>query len=164
MGWRDWFRRRPAQTVTAVRGNDDAARPTIEADVTVARETSDPDDNQVSASRRHHGAATDQLLPGLGGRRLGYDDAAEQFLAWLQAEGECGEQTRTRLKGLYARFCDERGLAWLPENKLFEALAKRAERFERRWPRPDGRRQRVTTYDIPEPRPVARQKPQIRVA
>lgn len=93
-------------------------------------------------------------IDGLGGRRLGYDEAARLFVTWLQSRGETGEITKARLKALYAVHADEGRLAWLPENKLYEALAKVAARHERRVPRPDGRRVRTVTYDIPPAAPA----------
>lgn len=84
-----------------------------------------------------------------GGRRLDYPEAAEAFIAWLQANHETGEISRPRLEMLYAHHCAEAGLAMVPSNYLFQALAREAKRFERSVPRRDRKRQRVTTYDIP---------------
>lgn len=88
-----------------------------------------------------------------GGHRLSYPDAAATFVEHLQAIGETGEIARPRLEKLYAYHCAEAGLAMVPDNYLFEALAALARRDQRRVWRRDGRRQRVTTYDIPS-RPV----------
>lgn len=115
-----------------------------------------------AAKGRRPGAPTageigsEWMLPGVdGGRRLPYADAVIEFVAWLQQRGETGEISRPRLKALYAAHCEDCGLAWLPENYFFQALARHARRHERGVPQPDGRRVRVTTYDIPE-RPVVR--------
>lgn len=82
-------------------------------------------------------------------RRLDYPEAAQSFLSWLQEQGETGEIARPRLANLYAEHCEAEGLAIVPENFLLQALARHVTKFERRVPRRDGRRQRVTTYDIP---------------
>ena len=88
-----------------------------------------------------------------GGHRLSYPDAAADFVTHLQAINETGEIARPRLEMLYAHHCAEAGLAMLPLNYFFEALAAVAHRHQRRVWRRDGYRQRVTTYDIPS-RPV----------
>jgi hypothetical protein len=82
-------------------------------------------------------------------RRLDYPEAADSFVAWLQAEGETGEISVPRLEALYAEHCEAEGLAMVPSNYLLQALARHAARWERRVPNRVGRRQRVTTYDIP---------------
>lgn len=84
-----------------------------------------------------------------GAQRLGYAEAAAEFVTWLQRNGETGEINRNRLVRLYGRHCQELGFSILPDNHFFGALGKLARRWERRVPRRDGHRQRVTTYDIP---------------
>lgn len=105
------------------------------------------------ASREVRAPRHDDAGP-ICGERLGYHDGARRFLAWLQRGGHTGETTRGELRRLYARHCDEEGLAWLPEARFFGAFADaigRDRKHERRVPGA-GPRRRTTTYDIPEVR------------
>lgn len=97
-------------------------------------------------------AIVDDDIPDvMPGARLGYRDAAMRFVLWLQRNGETGEIPRGRLLRLYARHCDEEGLAWLSDVMLFAELARIAPRSERRiTPVRGGKRKRLTTYAIPE--------------
>lgn len=134
-----------------------ASGPVIEAEA-VAVEDAGADAEAIAAAAPDLGnVGGSWQIEGVAGKRLGYDEAAMRFVAWLQRHGETGEITRPRLKALYARHCEDDGLAWLPENKFFEALRRAgAERYERRVARPDRVRTRVTTYDIPAAAPAAR--------
>ena len=88
-------------------------------------------------------------IAGEGGTRLAYNRAANIFVEWLQSKDETGEIAKPRLEKLYRLHCAELKLAWLPNNLFFRELARVASRHQRRVPRGDGIRQRVTTYDIP---------------
>lgn len=132
----------------------DTSRPMLELPVLERRVVADVPRQAavfVDPEPRHQQYRAAMLGDGVHRRkRLDYPEAAAAFLEWLQAEDETGEITRPRLDALYAEHCEALGLAMVPVNFLFQALSRHAPKWERRVPRRDGRRQRVTTYDIPK--------------
>lgn len=127
----------------------DLPRPvaTAQPDAPASPRHSPPGSGWLPKDDLDHAALLDDGIE--GGRRLDYPEAARAFVDWLQANEETGEISRPRLEMLYARHCADESLAMVPGNYLFQAMARLAPRWERRVTRRDGRRQRVTTYDIP---------------